>query len=96
MGRNVLRGFDAVQADLAVRRQFPIGDRMNLQFRLDAFNAFNHPNFANPSPQQGASFQSPFFGVSTQMLYTSLGRGVNPSQTSGGPRSVQFSLRFQF
>ena len=95
LGRNVLRGFDAVQADLAVRRQFPIGDRFNLQLRLDAFNALNHPNFASPSAQQGASFQSPFFGVSTQMLYSAAG-GVNPSQTSGGPRSLQFSLRLQF
>ncbi len=97
LGRNVLRGFDAMQADLAVRRQFPIGDRFNLQLRLDAFNALNHPNFANPSSQKGASFQSPFFGVSTQMLYSAgIGGGMNPSQTAGGPRSVQFSLRLQF
>ena len=96
LGRNVLRCFNAIQADLAVRRQIPIGDRFNVQLRVDAFNAFNHPNFANPSPQQGASFQSPFFGVATQMLYSGLSGGVNPSQTSGGPRSVQFSLRLQF
>lgn len=97
LGRNVLRGFDAFQTDLAVRRQFPIGDRYNLQFRLDAFNATNHPNFANPSSQQGANFESPFFGVATQMLYSGAGGGgANPSQTSGGPRSIQFSLRLQF
>lgn len=96
LGRNVLRGFDAFQTDLAVRRQFPIGDRYNLQLRLDAFNATNHPNFANPSNQQGANFESPFFGVATQMLYSGGGGGANPSQTSGGPRSIQFSLRLQF
>jgi hypothetical protein len=62
---------------------------------VDAFNAFNHPNFATPSAQQGANFQSPFFGVATQMLYSGVG-GVNPSQTSGGPRAMQFSLRLQF
>lgn len=95
LGRNILRGFDAMQADLAVRRQIPIGDRYNLQLRLDAFNALNHPNFANPSSQQGANFQSPYFGVATQMLYAASG-AMNPSQTAGGPRSVQFSLRFQF
>lgn len=98
LGRNVLRGFTAMQADLALRRQFPIGDRFNIQLRLEAFNALNHPTFANPSSQQGASFQSPFFGVATQMLYAGGlgGGGMNPSQTSGGPRSVQFSLRLQF
>lgn len=98
LGRNVLRGFNDAQADLAVRRQFPIGDRFNLQLRVDAFNALNHANFANPTSQQGANFQSPFFGVATQMLYTGGvgGASMNPSQTSGGPRSVQFSLRLQF
>jgi hypothetical protein len=96
LGRNVLRGFDAMQTDLAVRRQIPIGDRYSVQLRLDAFNALNHPNFANPSSQQGADFQSPYFGVATQMLYAGGGGGMNPSQTSGGPRSVQFSLRLQF
>jgi hypothetical protein len=96
LGRNVLRGFDAMQTDLAVRRQIPIGDRYSVQLRLDAFNALNHPNFANPSSQQGADFQSPYFGVATQMRYAGGGGGMNPSQTSGGPRSVQFSLRLQF
>jgi hypothetical protein len=98
LGRNVLRGFNASQADFAVRRQIPITDRFNVQLRLDAFNALNHPSFANPLPQQGASFSSPYFGLATQLLYAggNSGAALNPSQASGGPRSVQFSLRLQF
>ncbi|MGD0580456.1 MAG: hypothetical protein ABSC08_16205, partial [Bryobacteraceae bacterium] len=96
LGRNVLRGFNAFQADLAFRRVFPIGDRFRLQARLDAFNALNHPNFANPTQNAGANLASPLFGVATQMLYAGTGNGMNPSQTNGGPRSVQFSMRFQF
>ena len=96
LGRNVLRGFGAFQADLSFRRVFPIGDRFRLQARVDAFNASNHPNFANPTENAGANLASPLFGVVTQMLYSSVGNGMNPSQTSGGPRSVQFSLRLQF
>jgi len=47
-GRNVILGFGLSQVDLSVDRKFRIGEKLNLQFRADAFNAFNHPNFANP------------------------------------------------
>ncbi len=96
LGRNVLRGFNAYQADLSFRRVFPIGDRYRLQARVDAFNALNHPNFANPTENAGANLASPLFGVATQMLYSAVGSGMNPSQTNGGPRTIQFSLRLQF
>ena len=43
--RNFARGFGAWQMDLAVRRDFPIYERLKLQFRAEAFNIFNHPNF---------------------------------------------------
>ena len=96
LGRNVLRGFNAFQTDLSFRRVFPIGDRFRVQARVDAFNASNHPNFSNPTENAGANLASPLFGAATQMLYAGAGGGMNPSQTNGGPRSVQFSLRFQF
>ena len=35
-----------------VGKTFPVyKDRVNLKFRVDAFNAFNHPNFQAPSFQ---------------------------------------------
>ena len=49
-GRNDLRGPNYVNFDLGVAKDFPVfGDRVKLKFRADAFNAFNHPNFALPS-----------------------------------------------
>jgi len=43
--RNFVRGFGAWQMNLAVRREFPIHERLKLQFRAEAFNIFNHANF---------------------------------------------------
>ena len=49
--RNFARGFGAWQMDLAVRRDFPIHERLKLQFRAEAFNIFNHPNFGTINSQ---------------------------------------------
>ena len=92
-GRNVIPGFGLTQVDLSVGRKFPITERVSLQFRTDAFNVFNHPNFSNPSgildlgdPTQ---LQAP------SMLNVGLG-GLNPLFQEGGPRSLQLSLRLTF
>jgi hypothetical protein len=97
LGRNALRGFPASQIDIALRRQFNLGERMNLQFRIDVFNIFNHPNFADPDGALFGSFgdTNENFGVSTQMLGRILG-GLRPLYQIGGPRSMQLALKFQF
>jgi hypothetical protein len=97
VSRNLLRGFGAWQLDLALRRSFPLGDKVNLQFRAELFNLFNHPNFASPVSDIG----NPLFGQSIQMLGRSLGSGgsaggLNPLYQIGGPRSVQLALKLQF
>ncbi len=48
-GRNVLRAFGASQGDIAFQRQFRLSERMQLRFRGEFFNLFNHPNFGNPN-----------------------------------------------
>ena len=95
-GRNVLRGFGATQADVAFQRQFLLTEQLNLRFRAEFFNIFNHPNFAPPNN----SLTSPLFGHSTQTLASSLGgqdnAGFNPLYQIGGPRSIQLALKLQF
>ncbi len=98
-GRNVLRGFPLWQLDFAVRRQFHLGERLNLQFRADFFNIFNHPNFANTQ----AVLANPLFGQSTEMLNRGLGGpvgvsgvGFNPLYQVGGPRSIQLALKLVY
>lgn len=89
LGRNTLRGFPLTQFDLSLRRQFPLGERAALQFRADVFNVLNHPNFGPPV----SDLTNPLFGQSTQLLSRSLG-GLSPIYQIGGPRSIQFSLKF--
>jgi carboxypeptidase family protein/TonB-dependent receptor-like protein len=91
-GRNDIPGFGLVQVDFSIRRKFAISERVGLQFRADAFNLFNHPNFLNPAGfiQFGASFLR-----SASTLNQGLG-GQNPLFQQGGPRSLQMSLKLMF
>jgi len=97
LGRNALRGFGATQADIGVQRQFRVTEKVELRFRAEFFNIFNHPNFGNPN----TDLTSPLFGRSTQTLASSLGSGgansgFNPLYQIGGPRSIQLALKLQF
>ncbi len=47
-GKNVLIGPGGVSTDLALRKLFALTERQSLEFRLEMFNAFNHPVFAQP------------------------------------------------
>lgn len=97
LGRNVLRAFGATQVDIAFQRQFHLTEKMQLRFRGEFFNIFNHPNFG---PLDN-NITDALFGYSTQMLANSLGGGgqnggLNPLYQIGGPRSIQLALKLQF
>jgi hypothetical protein len=47
--RGSLRGPGAYNVDLSVFKDFKFGETRILQFRLEAFNLFNHAQFANPN-----------------------------------------------
>lgn len=90
--RNDISGFGLVQVDLSLARQFSLTDRLHLQFRADAFNILNHPNFSNPLALIGSN---PRYLESQSMLNQGLG-GLNPLFQEGGPRSLQLSLKLTF
>jgi len=91
LGRNVLRGFLVYQLDMSLRRNFGLTEGLNLQLRADAFNLFNHPNFADPI----GVLPDANFGRSVQMLGTRLS-GLSSLYQIGGPRSFQLALKLQF
>jgi hypothetical protein len=49
LGRNILRGPDQQDFDIAVIKTTPLTDRVRLIFRWEIFNMLNRSNFANPS-----------------------------------------------
>jgi len=89
--RNFVRGFDAVQFNLAARRDFPIKDALRLQFRAETFNVLNHANFGYVNP----TLSNAQFGQATKTLDQSLG-SVSSLYQQGGPRSMQFALKVLF
>jgi hypothetical protein len=108
-GRNVVRAFGLVQQDISIRRRFRISERIGLQAKLEAFNIFNHPNFAAPSGSLGTEASpghivvSSTFGATTALLNRGLttgsavqGAGFSPLYQIGGPRSMQAVLKLEF
>jgi len=91
--RNFLRGFDFWQTNLALQREFPLLERLKLQFRAESFNLFNRPNFGDI--QSNLTTGPTFFGRAIDTANTQLG-GLNSLYQEGGPRSLQLSLKLIF
>ena len=97
LGRNAIRGFGLAQVDLALQRQFSIGERASANVRLEAYNSTNRASFADPV----RFLSSPLFGqsVSHTSLFLGTGRahsGLTPALQSGGPRGIQLRVDFRF
>ncbi len=96
VGRNCLRGPRQVNVDFALGKLFPLAESRNFEFRVEFFNLFNHPNFANPISNLNALIAS---GGS---IDPTTGRVLNPGNfgriisTSNNPRILQFALKFNF
>jgi hypothetical protein len=65
-------GPGAFNVDASLLKDFHVGERVDLQFRLEALNALNHANFANPDTRNG----SPTFGQITGLYSGTPGRIV--------------------
>jgi hypothetical protein len=91
LGRNEIYGPHYANVDFAVSKTTPLSERLNLQLRAEFFNILNHPNFALPN-----FFVSP--GSSAQGLITQTPdqAQTNPGLGGGGPRVIQFGVKFLF
>lgn len=95
--RNSLRGPRFFNADMGLAKTIRNywWDNVNLKFRADAFNVFNHPNFALPA-------ENVFNSLDQQDYLQGAGFGqisetVEPDgNLNNGARVLQLSLRLEF
>jgi hypothetical protein len=90
LGRNVMVGPGFVETDLGVMKETRITERINLQFRAELFNLFNHPNFNVPATGVFTAGGTP---VATAGQITTL---VGSGGLSNVARQTQFSLKLIF
>jgi hypothetical protein len=97
MGRNIFRDTGLQNVDFSVAKNWKIGERFGAQFRVEFFNIFNHPNFANPfGGQNGWAHNDPSTGSFGCSCATPDVAASNPVIGSGGNRAVQFGLKLSF
>jgi hypothetical protein len=97
MGRNTLRGPGFWNFDLGILKRFNITERVNIQFRAEMFNAFNHPNFENPrnATEGSPTVTSSLFGQ-TCCVTSSVPASTTIIATGEPNRVIQFALKVQF
>ncbi len=98
MGRNTFRDQGFKNVDFSVFKDFKFKERMGAEFRVELFNLFNHPNFANPyGAAVGAGFNDPSGGSSFGCGCTTPDVAAgNPIVGSGSSRVMQLGLKFMF
>jgi hypothetical protein len=84
LGRNVVIGPAFHNTDLSLIKNARPGSRVGVQFRIDAFDVFNHPNFGPP----GNIVDSPAFGKITRTRL--------PTGEAGSSRQIQLAMRLSF
>ena len=83
VARGSLRGPGLATFDTSLFKKFTVTEKLNLQFRAEMFNVFNHANFSYPNEIVfNGSAISPSAGVITQ--------------TNGTSRQLQFALKLIF
>jgi hypothetical protein len=96
-GRNILRGPAFAQFDLALQKTFQLTEGTKITFGAEAYNLFNHPNFAVPtntqSPLTLGGNGDAIFKDAAGNFADNVGRIFS---TVGTGRQIQLTARFTF
>jgi len=94
LGRNVVIGPGFSNLDFAVIKNTKVTERLNVQFRADAFDLTNHPNYGqparayNPRTINGVPNVDDTFGIISSTRF--------PTGDSGSARQLQFAMKLLF
>ncbi len=67
VGRNTLTGPGIIGWDFSTLKDFPVSESHRLQFRFEAFNFPNHPNWGNPNTDLNSAAFGRITGTRTNM-----------------------------
>ena len=81
LGRNVVIGPAFNNTDFSITKNTRLGDKIQLQFRAEFFDLFNHANFGQPGNIVG----TPVFGRITNTRF--------PTGETGSSRQIQFAVK---
>ncbi len=100
--RDLYRGPGTWQIDIGAAKTIQFGESVQLEFRSEFYNIFNHPQLGQPQATCDLSILVPTgcpsgFGsiINTINLNTAIVSPITPVG-SGTPREIQFALRLQF
>ncbi|MGD0459253.1 MAG: TonB-dependent receptor [Terriglobia bacterium] len=93
-GRGLIRAPITWQTDISLSKTARISERFSLQIVAQAFNAFNHDQYADPT----IDISSNNFGqINTTVNFNSNNDSFAPDNTgSGTPRQLEFALKLTF
>jgi hypothetical protein len=87
-GRNTLIGPGFANVDISLAKEFPIHERVRLEIKADASNAFNHTNYNNPDANVGY--------VNGVLADTTAGTITNPAAYNANLRVIQLGAHLRF
>jgi len=91
IGFDSFRGPRAFSADAALFKTFSITERFKMQFRMDAFNVFNHPVLGFNANQGNTQID----GGGNAGQITDIEADSSPGSTTG-MRQLEFALKLTF
>jgi hypothetical protein len=96
-GRGLLRAPNIWQIDFSLEKSTKLTEKVSMQFRVEAFNIFNHVQFGDPGQLDILAGPGSFGVISSTVGFNNHNDNFfAPNTGSGLPRQIEFMLRLNF
>jgi hypothetical protein len=96
LGRNTYRSPALNVWNMGLFKNNKLTERFGLQFRIEAFNVFNHPDFTLANLSVFPSTTNALNQSYTSLSSVSAGRFLNPQIFNGGNRRIEFGIKISY